>query len=134
MSLTSIRQAIKTELAADLAVEFVDGKLEGPVERRGLGCIWTDGVEEDEENVLYEWATVRARVFVPYFRDREPTNPTDPAELEQLAEQIQSSLQDKQATQTGADFIRVTAVEIDMDRLSVTATIRCSMSNPFAGV
>lgn len=129
MSLTTVREAMRDQLAADLGIPFVDGRIEGPVERRNLGCCWTDGVVEDESDVNHQVVTIVARAFLRYDRSREPESPIDPAPLEHLAERIQLSVRSQHSI-AGVDFARAVRVGINMERRGVECEIRVWMANP----
>ena len=131
-TVTGVRSLIRDELAGELGVEFVDGKLEGPVERQDIGCVWAEGAQEQEDNVLYQWVTIMARVFLNYTMNRRGTRPLDPLPLEDLAERIQLSLRDKQATEFGCEQLTVTGYGIDHERQAVEVTIMVNMLNPFS--
>lgn len=133
--LTDIRELIRDTLAADLGLRFVDGRLDGPQERGSLGCVWTDRVEEDEDDVNYAVVTVGVRVFLRYERSREPSKPIDPAPLEQLVEKIQLSLRAKHSA-TAANFLRVVSAQIDLERRGVEVSVRAwteNLGSPMVG-
>lgn len=128
MSLTSVREAVRDQLAADLGITFVDGRLEGPAERRDLGCCWTDGLVEDSDDANHQVVTIVARAFLRYERSREPEKPIDPAPLEALAEKMQASVR-AQHSIAGVDFARAVRVSVDMDRRGVEVEVQVWMSN-----
>lgn len=131
---TAVRLAIRDELAADLAIEFVDGKLDGPVERRDLGCSWTEDVNQDAENALYVWATIMIRVFKNYTLSRDPERPFDPAILESLALRIQTSLADKQPIVFGAENLQLPGYGLDVEKQGVEVKILANLPNAFLQV
>lgn len=128
MSLKTVREAIQAEVAADLGIDFVAGRIDANP-RRSLGCCWSATVEEVAGHVLEENIEVFIRVFVPWQQRVEPSKPIDPVPLEELADTIRAALSDKQS-QIGWLF-RVTRCELDYDLHCVDAAILVWQANAF---
>jgi hypothetical protein len=124
LSLGAFRLAVQAKLQTELGIEFVGGKLEGPMGERDIGCCWPEGASESEETIVIQNLQVRARVFKQYNRSEEPETPQDPADLEALVLAMQTSLNDRQLLGVGGEyFARVTEVDVDVDRNMVDARI-----------
>lgn len=132
-ALTLFRQAVQTQLQTALGIEFVPGRVDGPVQRQDLGCVWPVGVVEREENVGEQILTVQARVFKKYVENaRDSSKPYDPVELEQLQDDATEALDDIQTTAAGVWFFRVTEREILYDDRGVELTILGWSANDFS--
>jgi hypothetical protein len=137
LSLKSFRFAVRDELATRLGLPFLDGYVEGPIQTRDLGCIWSVGKRENDENVQEEIVELRARVFRRWVQVRDEQQPIDTGPLEDMAESIQTALKDDQVRVTwqqehGIWMFRVTQVEIVLERQAVEATIVALQANLFA--
>lgn len=129
MTIEQIRQAVQQELAADLAIDMVAGRVDANPRRRA-GCAWVTTAAEVEGHVLEENVIVNVRLFEPWQQKVEPGLPINPAPLETLADQIRTSLRDKQF-QVGW-FMRVTRVELDYDLYCVDGEVLVWQTNAFA--
>lgn len=132
MSLTSFRETIAATLSNGLGIPFVPGKLEGP-QKHDIGCTFPDRKGEFPENVDLEQLQIFVRVYKKFERSRNQERPRDPAELEAIAEQIQTLLYPQQ-TSAGPWFFRVTEIEFDMDDNGLQALIVSWESNLFKQV
>jgi hypothetical protein len=123
VSLTTFRQNLQTALATDLAIAFVPGRLEGPVETRDLGCVYAAAKAAVGGHVDDEQIELRVRVFKQYERyGADPEVPWDPAPLEALEELLQTSVK-THATSLGPWFARWTATTFDIPRQGFEATV-----------
>lgn len=129
MSLTSFRQAVQDELQKDLGITFVAGMLTAAANDRTIGCVWAAGIREGSD-INTEEIVLHARVFTQ-FEATQGYKQGDIDQLEQLAEQLQTALRDKQAT-LGPWFFRVTEVELLIEEHGVQATIVAVDDNLFA--
>jgi hypothetical protein len=123
------RQAIKEILARELEIDFVDGKLEGPVEGSDRGSIFPLTKGENPEAVTEEMLYLVVRVFKASETRRATSTPYDPKELEDLAELVQKIVA-KHQTGLGLWFQRVTQVEWDLDRQMIEALVLGVQANP----
>lgn len=119
MTLTSFRQGVANELAADLGITLVvDGRCEGPFTQE-LICSWSPGKAPYPTDVNLEQVEVRVRVFkAPPPRRHDAQLPFDPAPLEELAETIQTALKDKR-TALGPWYFQLLELRIDDERWCV---------------
>lgn len=129
VSLTSLRQAVAELLAAELDIEFVDGKLEGPVEGKDLGCSFPVRLAEQADLIQAQDVFIGIRVFKAARTKQTSARAFDPAPLEELAELIQQALQ-KHQTGYGAWYQRVIEVEFDHELRMVEALVLAPRDNP----
>jgi hypothetical protein len=121
--LTALRKTIQAQLANDLGISFVAGKLPGPVEGGDLGCCYLEQVAEMAGRVEEAEFMLVVRVFKAYQQVVDKENPYDPTPLEQLAGQLQASVKAHQTGIAPAWFQRVVRIQIDPDVQGVEAQI-----------
>lgn len=132
MSLTTFRQAVAARAGTALSIATVlDGKLEGPVQRRDVVCSWPARKGELPDDADLEELEVFVRVLTAYVQRVDDETPWDPGPLETIAETLQAGLDDIQ-TAAGPWFFRLVEVEIDVDRQSVTGRVLGWQRNLFA--
>lgn len=129
MSMTSFREAVAAMLSAELGIDFVPGRIEGPVEGKDLGCTFPLRVSEEQGFIQQQNLFVGVRVFKAARTRQSPSKAFDPAPLEELAEQIQLALA-KHQTGYGAWFQRVTEIEFDSELRMVEAAVLGVQQNP----
>jgi len=122
---TTFRQAVQTELAADLGIDVVGGIREGRSEDRSIGYVWVARVG-DAPVVLDEIITLGARIFLQW-KQQQGTH-RDVTAIEDLIYAIQASLRDKQTT-LGPWMCHVSECVPDYENMHVTATIVGYQSN-----
>ncbi len=132
-TLTALRESIASMLSQELAIDFVPGRIEGPVEGKDLGCSWTirvlEGSDGGSGGIIEQTVLIGVRVFKPFKKRDSPARGIDPAPLEELAEQIQLAVS-KHQTGYGAWFQRVTEVEFDVESRMVEVAILAVQANP----
>lgn len=131
-TLTTFRQTVANELATELGIPFVPGRVEGPIENGLLGCSWPAGKRENADDANVEELEIYVRVLRPFTERIEPRLPIDPTPLEDLADTFQTALE---AVQTSAApwYFRVTELELDVDAYTITATLVGYGYNLFGG-
>ena len=129
-TLTEFRQALADLLSTELGITFIDGMLEGPVEKQDLGCTATVAVAEDDRtSIVAELVEVRVRIFKAFTSRKSPTDAVDPAPFEDLIETVAEIIGSHQ-TGLGMWFQRVTRAEVDYERHSVTFSVLAETANP----
>ena len=101
-------------LAPALGIDFVDGKLSGPIERKPVACTFPLGKDEVPGQVDDEMLYVGVRVFKTFRQKRAVRVPAvDPGPYEDLAELVQTTMQQHQ-TAGGLWFNRVVSIDLSM--------------------
>lgn len=118
---TLFRTNIQTTLAAALGVEFVGGRIDGPVADRDIGCVWWDN-KQPSGNVSDETNTYGVRVFKRWAQDQGMTTDLNVVPLEDDAEALEAALKSV-LTVEGHWFFTVTEVRADYDNQYVEATL-----------
>lgn len=132
MSLTTFRQAVAAQAGLSLGIgTVVDGKLDGPVQRRDIVCSWPLRKAELADNVDLEELEIALRVLKVYPPRVDDETPIDPGPLETIAETLQTGLDNIQTT-AGPWFFRVVELALDVDRFCVTARLVGWQRNLFA--
>lgn len=131
-TITSYRAAVQQAFADGLDIKFVGGRLEGPNQfGEWLGSVYLQRVQEDAARVAEQQIFLVVRVFAPFSSQGSlsPSEPYDPAPLEQMAEKILAVAAANQ-TGLGAWFQRVTSIEIDPVTQGIQAMVFAYSSNP----
>lgn len=121
-ALSEFREALRAELQEDLGVEMVSGMLEGGElrPRRPLGSVWASGKELGDP-ATDEIIEARVRVFPTYQQQRNPEQPVDPTQLEDIAEAVQVAVADRRTT-LGPWIVTWQRTEIDLEDQAVEVT------------
>lgn len=135
-TLTEFRRQVADQVQADLrGRELVPanftirpGRIEGPVSRE-IGCCWSPGRSEREDNAHQELWELRIRIWKAY--DKRRTD-ADPADLETIGEAIYDSLLDKQTDSFGVWFLRCVATTIEPTLRMVEVTVIAFQPNRFS--
>jgi hypothetical protein len=128
---TVFRQAVAAHLADALGIRFVDGPLEGPIEKRDLACTYPVQEDENPDNTIEEVVTIGVRVFQAYVTQRAPESPIDPSKLEAWAWLAKLTLAHPWGD-LGVWYARVTRTEYDMEQQGFDMTIIGWQENPQA--
>jgi len=129
--LTDFRVALQNSLSTAMGIEFRSGMIEGPVEDRTVGCVWTAGVREWDQDVNLEQVFVMVRIFKQWRQQQGFAN-TQVSELETLVESLQDTLKPLQAQFQGMWQFRLQEIEIDLETSGLEATLVCLRDNRFA--
>lgn len=139
MSYTATRQLVQTELASILGIAFVGGRVDGPIEDRDLGCVWTSTIAPADD-ITVQNVDIRVRVFKQWKLNDLATGDEELllAALEALAEQVQAALSTIKASgsmlATGAWFLQtIPDIEIDTESAGIEASVIVARANPFIG-
>lgn len=126
---TDFREYVRSQLEPALGITLSPGKVDGGVERRWAGCIWSPGWGEVEGQVNDQEILVTVRLFAPV-RTQAAANvaPQDPAPLEEKAELLQTTWREH-VHGGGVWFSRVVLVEIDLDLNMVEAQLIATTLN-----
>jgi hypothetical protein len=125
---TLFRENIQAALAVALGIEFVGGRIDGPVEDRDIGCVWWDS-KTPAGNVSEEVNTYGVRVFKLWARPNQGmTTAENVVPLENTAEALEVALNTVLAIE-GHWFFTVTEVRADYDGQFVEATLTAYDAN-----
>jgi hypothetical protein len=125
---TLFRENIQAALAVALGIEFVGGRIDGPVEDRDIGCVWWDS-KTPAGNVSEEVNTYGVRVFSRWARPNQGmTTAENVVPLENTAEALEVALKAVLAIE-GHWFFTVTEVRADYDGQFVEATLTAYDAN-----
>jgi hypothetical protein len=131
VTMTATRVAIQNALQTAFGINFVGGKINGPVERGDVGCVFPIGKREVSGDVSLENPLFQVRVLSAVRRRRGAKDPKDPAKLEGWAELIQTTLGNAAALTFGPWYVRVQEVSIDVDLGQVDAIVIGWQANVF---
>lgn len=121
-SLTDFRLALQQQLADDLSIMFVPGRLVGPIEGRDLGSVYAERISEVSGHVLEQDVLAIVRVFRALREPTDPQVPYDPAPLEELVDMLQASIKAHQ-TGLGVWYQRLISADVDPELQGVEAVI-----------
>jgi hypothetical protein len=135
MGLTALRESVKEQLATELAIDVVSGRvdLEGGVKRRELACVWIETLSRGEAAVI-ENAEVHARHYLKHVEPRSDEEPADPQPLEEAAEAIRDALKDLRRlmiSPTEVWLLRFVGVEFDYESQGVEAVFVAQRESQF---
>lgn len=128
---TDTRVAIRDALATALGIDFVDGKIEGPLTTREVGCIWPDGWTPVATDANYVTFAMTARVLLMFDPQVNETDPQDPADLEAVAEAIATTVSNVSKTTLSNTWITVEGVQYDVEAWLVDVSISAEIPNPY---
>jgi len=134
-ALTTTRQAIANALKGNLTLpaNFIDGRLEPPVERGDVGCTWIASTREVAGRVDVEEVTVAIRLLSATQRSRGAKRALDPAKLEQWRDDVATLLSQSQTT-LGGWYLRVTGSTLEPRTGVVDVTVAVWQDNVFRTV
>lgn len=125
---TLFRENIQETLAVALGIEFVGGRIDGPIADRDIGCVWWDS-KTPAGNVSDEVNTYGVRVFKLWSQPNQGmTTEHNVVPLEDDAEALEVALHTVLASQ-GHWFFTVTEVRADYDGQFVEATLTAYDAN-----
>src|SRR3954451_22817238 len=125
---TLFRESIQETLAVALGIEFVGGRVDGPIEDRDIGCVWWEN-KTPAGNVSEEINTYGVRVFKLWSQPNAGmTTEHNVVPLEDNAEALEVALQAVLAT-TEHWFFTVSELRVDYDGQYVEATLTAYDAN-----
>jgi hypothetical protein len=128
--LTDFRVALQQQLSDALEIDFVAGRLEGPIESRDLGSCYVQRVSEVSGNIQEQDMIAIVRVYKKFNPPQDPEHPYDPAPLELVLDQLQASVKAHQTGLPSSWFQRLVSGEIDPADQGVEVAIIGRGSNP----
>jgi hypothetical protein len=128
---TDVRTTIRDALAEALGLDFVDGKIEGPLMDVEIGCIWPETFELDEADANFCILGIVARVLLAYSAPMNQTDPQDPADLETLAEAISVTVATVASSSLSDYWIVVHGAQFDVEAWLVDVSISVRIPNPY---
>ena len=134
---TTTRSALQTALSTALTAYSWNA---GPPPNGGdavpdstaLGYVWVEHSEQDSANALLERITLGVRMYVIWSQRLDPQTPTDPTELEQAANDLQTTIAPVSATGTDPWYFEVLAIDFDNDNGFIEAEVRAVRWNDAA--
>lgn len=133
--MTGFKEWLRSECieAFDRTIVFEDGRLDatGPSEDRTIGCVWTVGAQEIEENVHQASFIFGIRL---YRQAHMPTDPYTALSTTPLEEDIMTLCKRLEVNQSGDGtmwFYRVTSSEIDPSLYAIELQVTARGDNPF---
>lgn len=136
MSYTDTRKVIQEQLAAVLGIQFVGGRIDGPVEDRTVGCCWIGRISHGDD-IVVQYADVGVRVFRQWKQNTAYVDGSaEQDDLEALALEVQQALatiKTSAALQaTGAWFLQdMPQIELDPAASMVDTSVTVAFNNPF---
>jgi len=134
MALRDLREAVRAELATDLAIEFDSGPplFEGGITRRSRGYVWAEGIVRADAG-LWEEAEIHARLYLKLVEPRSDEDSVDPQPLEDAAEALRDAIANrKRLTAAGGVWLlRFVSVEIDYVSQFAELIIRAGIESPY---
>lgn len=130
--ISEFRQNVQDMFKNELGISFVPGLLDGPNQTMDwLGSVYVRRIQEDPARIAEQQVFLTMRVYAPFSSQGviSPSEPYDPAPLEEMASKILDAIARNQ-TGLGAWFQRVTAIDIDPETQGVQASILAYSSNP----
>jgi hypothetical protein len=85
---TTVRTTIRDAIATALGLDFVDGKIDGPLRDLSIGCTWPDSQSVAEGDANFVEFRFVARVIIATDTRVTETDPQDPGDLETIAQSI----------------------------------------------
>jgi hypothetical protein len=128
--MTELRARLAEVCSGALGVPFLEGRIDGPVHNRALGCVYPVNVAEDPDNVLNALIRVNVRVYQKWIEQTDPERPVTTEKLEEWVDALRVALSDAQLT-GGVWFFRLTNVEFDVDDQGVELSILAFADNLF---
>lgn len=129
---TDVRTKLRDALATALSLDFVDGKIDGPLRDVSIGCTFPDGYDTLEADANYIEYRVVARVILALDPNVTEIEPDDPGSLEAIAEAIAVTIGTQASSGTlVATYVTVHSAQYDVDANSVDVLISAQIPNPF---
>lgn len=129
---TDARQALSDALADALGMDFVAGKIDGPLRDTTIGCTWPEGYVPYAQDETYMVAQIKARAIYAVNPNVTETEPDDPGTLEDA---IVVGLAAIAASALGGSlvpwFVGSPTVEVDVDANTIDFLVQIQVANPF---
>lgn len=130
---TIVRHAIRDALAAALTLDFVDGKIDGPLRDVTIGCIWPDSGVPVEQDANYVAFGMVARILLALDPHASELDPDDPESLETMEQAAIISV--SQAASGGGSlegyFVQYHGSTYDVDGNQVDLMFSAQIPNPY---
>ena len=131
--LTTFRKHVASVLEPKLGVgKFVHDRLEGPIDRKAVACIWSGGTMQVEGQADDQLLVVFVRIFNPHRRQRSPrggrtVNVLDA--LEEAAAVVQTTWR-AHSLEGGVWYSHITRTELDIEAALVEVEFVARSANP----